>query len=123
MENVFEQFNPFGNSAMDSAKELEAINVKLFEKLTAKNMELFNSGVALNNKFIALMGQPAGMQDMLNEQVKLGGEFNGKLISTVKEAAEIVVDAQQDYKDWMQQGFQAASPVAAKKPATRKKAA
>jgi glycine betaine/choline ABC-type transport system substrate-binding protein len=102
----FEQINTFGKAAMESAKELETLNVQLFEKLTRKNMELFNSTVDMNNKFFALLGNPGDVQGLVNEQIKLSSEFNGKVISTMKEAAEIVAESQPAYQAWFQAGLQ-----------------
>jgi glycine betaine/choline ABC-type transport system substrate-binding protein len=110
--NTFGQFNSFGKSAMASAKELETINVKLVEKLSAKNMELFNSAVEINNKFVALLGQPAGLQDLMNEQLKLVGEYNGKMVTTIKEAADIVVESQDEYKTWLESGLKSVAQAA-----------
>jgi len=113
MENsAFGQFNTFGKTAMASAKELETINLKLVEKLTAKNMELFNSAVEMNNKFVTLLGQPAGIQELMNEQLKLASEYNGKVITTMKEAAEIVVESQDEYKAWFESGLKTATQAA-----------
>lgn len=102
----FEKMNTFGQAAMDSAKELETLNVQLFEKLTRKNMELFNSTVDMNNKFFALLGNPSDVQGLVNEQIKLSSEFNGKVISTIKEAAEIVAESQPAYQAWFEAGLQ-----------------
>ncbi len=108
----FEQINIFGKAAMESAKELETLNVQLFEKLTRKNMELFNSTVDMNNKFFALLGNPSDVQGMVNEQIKLSSEFNGKVISTIKEAAEIVAESQNGYQAWFEAGLQNATATA-----------
>jgi len=102
----FEQMNTFGKVAMESAKELETLNVQLFEKLARKNMELFNSTVDMNNKFFALLGNPGDVQGLVNEQIKLSSEFNGKVISTIKEAAEIVAESQPAYQAWFEAGLQ-----------------
>ncbi|MGR9090037.1 MAG: phasin family protein [Gammaproteobacteria bacterium] len=101
-----EQFNIFGKAAMESAKELETLNVQLFEKLTRKNMELFSSTVDMNNKFFALLGNPGDVQGLLNEQIKLSSEFNGKVVSTLKEATEIVTESQNGYQAWFEAGLQ-----------------
>jgi len=108
----FEQFNIFGKSAMESAKELETLNVALFEKLSRNNMELFNSAVELNNKFVALLGNPGDIQGMMNEQIKLANEYNGQVVSTIKEAAEIVAESKDGYQAWFEAGVQNATTAA-----------
>ena len=127
MENQYlDQFNLFNNTAFEAAKELEAINTKLFEKLTQKNMDLFNSTIEANNKFVALFGEARGVQDLVTEQIKVTGEYNGKVITTIKEAARVVADSKDDYQAWFEGGIKAVSETAAvATPArsSRKKAA
>lgn len=106
MENkYFGQFGTFGTVAMESAKELETINTKVIEQLAQKNMDLFNSAIEMNNKFVSLFGEAKGVQDLLTEQLKLTSEYNGKVIATMKEAAEIVVDSKDDYQSWFEGGL------------------
>ena len=128
MENIkFDQFDDYNKAAFESAKALESINTKLFEQLTRKNMELVNSTVEMNNKFAALFGEVANIQDFFNAQMKLASDYNGKLVSTVKEAAEIVAASKDDYQAWFEKSVSAATSVGqgfapAKRPAAKKAA-
>jgi len=119
--NPFGQFDTVSKAAADSAKELESINTKLLEKLTQKNMDLFNSTVDLNNKFISLFGNAKGVQELIAEQTQLSAEYNAKLMATMQEAGEIVMGSQGGYQSWIESGFKSFIPATPK--ATRKKAA
>lgn len=119
--NPFGQFDSVTKAATDSAKELESINTKLLEKLTQKNMDLFNSTVDLNNKFISMFGNAKGMQELIAEQIQLSNEYTGKVVSTMQEAGEIVMESQGDYQSWVESGLKSLVPAAPK--TTRKKAA
>ena len=107
--NYFGQFSAFSNAATESAKELETINGKIIGLLTQKNMELFNSALELNNKFVSLYGNTKDVQSLLTEQMQLTNEFNGKIVATVKEAAEIVVGSANDYQAWFEAGLKNAT--------------
>ena len=109
---AFEQFNSFGKAAMDSAKELETINVRLAEKLTRKNMELFNSAMDVNNRFVATFGKPTDIKAMFDEQMKLASEYNGKVIATMKETMELLAESKDDYQAWFEAGIQTATDAA-----------
>ena len=119
--NPFGQFDTVSKAAADSAKELETINTKLLEKLTQKNMDLFNSTVDLNNKFFSMFGNVKGMQELIAEQMQLSSEYNEKLMATMQETGEIAMESQGDYQSWIESGFKSLVPAAPK--ATRKKAA
>jgi hypothetical protein len=104
--NYFGQFGTFGKAAAKSAKELETINAKVIEQLAQKNMDLFNSAIEMNNKFVSLIGEAKGVQDLMAEQLKLTSEYNGKVITTIQEAADIVVESKDDYQTWLEGGLQ-----------------
>ena len=119
--NPFGKFETVSKVAADSAKELESINTKLLEKLTQKNMDLFNSTMDLNNKLISTLGNVKGVQELVTEQLQLSTEYNGKVMATLQEAGEIVAASPSDYQSWIESGLKAFVPTAPK--SSRKKAA
>ncbi|MDA0821481.1 MAG: phasin family protein [Proteobacteria bacterium] len=110
----FGNFETMSKTAAESAKKLESINTSVFEKLTKKNMDLFNSTIELNNKFVAMLGEAKGVQELFNEQLQLTTEYNGKVFATIKEATEIVVNSKDDYQSWLEAGIKTVVPTAAK---------
>ena len=118
--NHFDQFNMFGGAATDSVKELESINAKVIGQLTQKNVELFNTAIEINNKFVALLGNNKDLQTLMTEQVQLTSEYTGKVISAMQDAAQIVVESKDDYQAWFEGSVKSAtdfgrSPAAAPK--------
>ena len=110
----FGNFEMMSKTAAESAKKLESINTTIFEQLTKKNMDLFNSTIELNNKFVSMLSETKGVQELFNEQLQLTTEYNGKVFSTIKEATEIVVNSKDDYQSWLENGLKTATPAAAK---------
>jgi glycine betaine/choline ABC-type transport system substrate-binding protein len=118
--NHFDQFNMCGGAATDSVKELESINAKVIGQLTQKNVELFNTAIEINNKFVALLGNNKDLQSLMTEQVQLTSEYTGKVISAIQDAAQIVVESKDDYQAWFEGSVKSAtdfgrSPAAAPK--------
>lgn len=118
--NHFDQFNMFGGAATDSVKKLESINAKVIGQLTQKNVELFNTAIEINNKFVALLGNNKDLQSLMTEQVQLTSEYTGKVISAIQDAAQIVVESKDDYQAWFEGSVKSAtdfgrSPAAAPK--------
>lgn len=112
MENIhFGQFGTFGNAATESAKNLETINGKLIGQLTQKNMELFNSAIEMNNKFVSLLGDTKDVQTLLTEQAQLTTEYAGKVITTMQAAAAIVVGSKDDYQAWFEASLKSANDM------------
>jgi len=110
--NQFGQFDTFSKAALESAKELETINGKVIEQLAQKNMDLFNSVIEMNNKFVSMFGEAKGVQELVTEQIKLTSEYNGKVIATMKEAAEIMVGSKDVYQSWFEGGLKNATESA-----------
>lgn len=111
MENSnFEQFSAFSKAATESAKQLEGINTQVFEKLVQKNMELFNSTVEMTHKFFFMFGETKGVQALITEQMQLTNEYSNKVMSTIKQAAEIVVESKDSYQSWIESGVPSVAP-------------
>lgn len=115
--NYFEQFNIFGKTTTESAKALETINAKVFAQLNQKNMELFNSGVAINNKFVSLLGNTKDVQTLATEQTQLASEYTGNVIEMIRDATDILAGSLDDYQAWLKGSLQSATTSAPSKTA------
>lgn len=114
--------------SMERGKELEALNLKLLDKLVKKQAELFDSAVSAGNKVAALVSEGKQMPELIAEQSRLTAEFGSKLLAVTRETGEILVSSQEDYRNWFEQGFktlteQAQSAVTSFNPASFFKAA
>lgn len=107
--NYFEQFNTYGKAATESIKALETINTKIIGQLTQKNMELFNSAIEINNKFVSLLGNTKDVQALLSEQAQLTGEYTGKVVEVMRDASEIVVGSSDEYQAWFADSVKSAT--------------
>lgn len=106
MENsLLTQWESFAKSAFDTTKELEALNLKLFEQLSQKQVELVSGLAELGNKWLSSFGEHKGLSELVAAQSKLANEYNSKVLSISKEAAELLTGSREDYKNWFEKGF------------------
>lgn len=98
-------WDTFSKASVESSKQLESLNMKLVEKLMKKQADLFNTAVNASNQAVALMGEGKGLPEILAAQGKLTTEFGNKLFAITREAGEILVASQEEYRQWFEQGF------------------
>ncbi|HCU90120.1 MAG TPA: hypothetical protein DGR97_09255 [Gammaproteobacteria bacterium] len=109
--NYFEQLNSFSKTTSESAKALETINAKVFAQLNQKNMELFNSGIAINTKLVSLLGNTKDVQTLVTEQTQLTSEYTAKVIGMIRDAADILAGSLDDYQTWLEGTLQSATTL------------
>ncbi len=107
MENKLgEQMEAYSKAAINSGKELEALNTRLIDGLTQKQMELVNSLMDSGNQFVSMMGDAKSYPVLWSEQVKFFRDYNEKLLAATKDAVQIVADSRGEYQAWMQKGVE-----------------
>lgn len=129
---MFENWQDYSKGAMASAKELETINTRVIEQLTAKQMELANVAFETGTRYMSSLTEVKGVQELLAEQTKLATEFNEKLIEAARNTADILTESREAYQAWFEKSYKSAAEgvdftlpglTPAKKPAAKKAAA
>jgi hypothetical protein len=110
---TIEQWGKFSRAALDSFKELTAINTKLAEKLSEQQLELVSLSLEAGLKGANLaVGTPA-YKDYVAGQTALAGEYNEKVLGIVKKANGTVTEARDQYSQWVEgQWKEIATPIA-----------
>lgn len=110
MDNKFiENWQEYGKNAIESAKELEAINTQVIEKITGKQMELANAAFEVSTKYVSSLSEVKGVQDLISEQTKLATEFNEKILEAARSTADILTETREAYQAWIEKGLKAVS--------------
>ena len=110
MDNKFiGNWQDYGKNAMAAAKELEAINTQIIEKITGKQMELANAAFEAGTKYVSSLGEIKSVQDLFSEQTKLATEFNEKMLEAARSTADILTETREAYQAWMEKGLKAVS--------------
>ncbi|MCB1748010.1 MAG: phasin family protein [Gammaproteobacteria bacterium] len=129
---IIENWQDYSKGAMASAKELETINTRIVEQITAKQMELANVAFETGTRYMNSLTEVKGVQELLAEQTKLATEFNEKLLETARGTADILTESREAYQAWFEKSFKSVADgvdftlpglTPAKKPAAKKAAA
>ena len=125
MEHVLTQWDSFMKTALDSGKALEALNLKLLEQLSKKQMELATSAFEASNKWTAAISEVKALPELIALQSKLASEYSAKVIAAARETADLLTASRDEYKVWFEKGFQiiTAQAEAVAPKATARKAA
>ena len=124
MQNtIVEQWESFGKSAFEAAKELESIGSSVVEKLTAQQFEIANTCLETGMKQMSLVTEIKDYKELMSAQAKLTTEYNEKLITSAKKAAEILNDARTQFTTWFEKGVNSAVTTGKKAAATSSKKA
>jgi len=120
------QWDSVMKSATESGRALEAINLKLVEQLTKKQVELVTSTFETSNKWVSSFGEVKALPELFSVQSKLASDYSAKVVATARETADLLASSREEYKVWFEKGFQTLSAQAeavVPKPATSRKAA
>ena len=112
MEHVLTQWDAIMKTALDSGKALEALNLKLIEQMSKKQMELASSAFEASNKWAAAMGEVKALPELFALQSKLASEYSAKMIAAARETADLLTASRDEYKVWFEKGFQVISAQA-----------
>ena len=126
MEHVMTQWDSVLKSAMDSGKALEALNLKLVEQITKKQVDLVTSAFETTNKWVSSFGEFKGLPELVTVQSKLASEYSAKIVATARETADLLASSREEYKVWFEKGFQSLTSQAESvmpKAASNRKAA
>jgi hypothetical protein len=118
---TIEQLGKFSRAALDSFKELTAINAKLVERLSEQQFELVSLALEAGVRGANLAIGVPSYKDYVSGQTALAGEYNEKVLSIVRKTGGIVTEARDQYSEWTEGRWKDVSTpiarVAAKKSA------
>lgn len=109
MEHALTQWDTYMKAALDSGKALEALNAKLVEQLSKKQMELASSAFEATNKLVAAISEAKALPELISLQGKLATEYSAKLMAAARDTADLLAASRDDYKAWFEKGFQTIS--------------
>ncbi len=124
--NLFAQWESFTKSAIDSGKELEALNLKLVEQLSEQQMALLTGAREVGNKWFTSFSEHKALPEMLAAQSKLASDYSNKLISVSKAATDLLSASREGYQGWFEKNVKLLSEqtaAATVKPVPVRKAA
>jgi Phasin protein len=97
---TIEQWGKFSQSALDSLKELAAINTKLMERLAEQQFELAGVALEAGLKGSNLAVAAPAYKEYVSGQSALAGEYGEKVLGIVRKTTGVMTEARDQYSAW-----------------------
>jgi colicin import membrane protein len=108
MQNdILKNIETLNKAAIESAKRLGDINMRTFEKLAQRNIEVAADYLDGSVQQLKLMGEAKDIQAAVTEQTRLSTELNEKFVEHAKKTAEVLSEVKGELTDWAQDGMKA----------------
>jgi Phasin protein len=97
---MIEQWGKFSQVALDSLKELTAINAKLVERLSEQQFELAGLALETSLKGSNLAVAAPAYKEYVSGQSALAGEYGEKVLGIVHKTTGVLTEARDQYSSW-----------------------
>lgn len=118
-DKIYGDFTKASAAVMDSLKELGEINTRFVDKLAKQQMEAVNKYVTEGPAQVKTLAEVKGYKELLAAQSALIKQYNEEYMGLIRQTAQIVSDAKDEYTAWVEKGVAAVTPKA---PASKKAA-
>lgn len=107
-QEIISNFSQYGKTAVNSAKELLAINGRMLEKMLESQISLAKICVESSEQQLNIGELADSPTDMLSKQTALVEEFSGKLVDATQASSDIAKTASAEFKVWFEKGLKVA---------------
>jgi phasin family protein len=104
MKDNLNSLNDISNKGMDRINSLGELNMKVWEKLAARQMDAVNAMMEQGKRQIKQATEAKGYNELLKGQMELAKEVSERLMSETKTNMELAGEVRDDYRAWMQAG-------------------
>ncbi len=119
-QEIIDQWAALSKSALESMKELGAINAKLVEKMTAQQEAILSTCLEASAKEMNLVGGAQDPRDLLAKQAALASEYGAKFVEIVRGNNDLLSECKNELSAWAERGMEKTVAPFAGKPAKGK---
>jgi phasin family protein len=104
MKDNINSMNEMGNKGFDRLNSLGELNLRVWEKLAARQMEAVNAMMEQGARQMKLATEAKGYNDYLKGQMEIAKEVSERMMSEAKTNMDLAGEVRDDYRAWMQSG-------------------
>jgi len=94
-----------GSKGMEHLNQLAELNMKVFEKITSRQMEALNFMMAQSKRQMQLASEAKGYSEFMKGQVELAKETSERMLEETKANMQIANEVRDDYRAFVQKGM------------------
>jgi phasin family protein len=102
-----ELLNDLSSKGYEAAKSLGEINLRIMERMMARQLDTFNLVVDSGLRNIKMVTEAKGPNDLVRGQMDLIREVSERLLTESRESVKLASDSRDEYRAWVEQGVQA----------------
>ncbi len=117
---MIDQWAALSRSALESMKELGAINARLVGKMTAQQEAILSSCLEASAKEVNLISGVKDPKDLLAQQAALASEYGAKFVEIVRGTNDLLSECKNELSAWAERGMEKTVAPFGAKPAKGK---
>lgn len=94
-----------GSKGVENMNQLAELNMKVLEKITARQMEALHFMMAQSKRQMQLASEAKGYSEFMKGQVELAKETSERMLEVTKENMQIANEVRDDYRSFVQKGM------------------
>lgn len=96
--------NEMSTKGFDRLNALGEINLRAWEKLTARQMDAVNAMVEQGIRQMKLATESKGYNEYMKGQVELAKELSGRMMAETKANMQLAGEVRDQYRAWVEEG-------------------
>jgi hypothetical protein len=96
--------NEMSTKGFDRLNALGEINLRAWEKVTARQMDAVNLMVEQGLRQVKLATESKGYNELIKGQVELAKELSGRMMEETKASMQMAGEVRDQYRGWVEQG-------------------
>jgi phasin family protein len=104
MKDNINAVNEMGNKGFERINSLGELNLKIWEKLAARQMDALNIMMEQSVRQMKMASEAKGYNELLKGQIEMAKEASERMMAETKTNMELVGEVRDEYRDWVQSG-------------------
>lgn len=96
--------NEMGNKGFERMNTLGELNLKVWEKLAARQMETMNLLMEQSSRQMKLATEAKGYNELLKGQMEIAKETSERMMAETKTNMELAGEVRDEYRAWVESG-------------------
>ena len=105
MKDNFSAVNDFSNKSIERLNRLGDLNLKIWEKMAARQLEALNLMMEQSVRQMKIASEAKGYNEFVKAQVEMAKEASERMMEEVRTNMSLANEVRDEYRAWAQAGM------------------
>jgi len=105
MKDNFSAVNDFSNKSIERLNRLGDLNLKIWEKMAARQLEALNLMMEQSVRQMKIASEAKGYNEFVKAQVEMAKEASERMMEEVRTNMALANEVRDEYRAWAQAGM------------------